>query len=73
MREFTAYRTTAIPKRVTDLNYLNSLKLRKYKDGASRLDRTLENISNNIQSYNDPSGDRVQKFETILVGKKTKI
>lgn len=75
MQEFTAYQTTAIPKKVTELNYQMAVQRllhpNRRKEHPTRRDYVIEKIQNNITIFNDPNGDA--KLDIALTGQQSRL
>lgn len=75
LQQFTSYQTTAIPKKVTDLHYQLAVQRLLHPnrkiEHPTRRDYVLEKIQNNINVFNDPSGDG--KLEIALAGTQSQI
>lgn len=75
MQQYTSHQTTAIPKKVTDLHYQLAVQRllhpNRKTEHPTRRDYVLEKIQNNINVFNDPSGDA--KLEIALAGTQSQI
>ena len=75
MQQFASYQTTAIPKKVTDLHYQLAVQRLLHPnrkiEHPTRRDYVLEKIQNNINVFNDPSGDG--KLDIALAGTQSQI
>lgn len=75
MQQFAAYQTTAIPKKVTELNYQLAVQRllhpNRKKEHPTRRDYVLEKIQNNITIFNDPNGDA--KLDIALTGQQSRL
>lgn len=76
LKEYTATKVTALPKRTNDFNYQLAVQRllhhNKKRDHPTRRDYVIDKIQSNIKLFNDPNGDS-RKLDTLLVGYQSRL